>query len=535
MHNDMTAEIIIGLLVGVTALVYVASKIRVPYPIFLVLGGLAIALAPLPVVPLRPDLIFLLFLPPLLYHAALMTSWRDFRANLRPILMLAIGLVLVTTVAIAWVSHEMVGLIWPAAFALGAIISPPDAIAATSVMQRLRIPKRIVTILEGESLVNDASALVIYTFAITAALKGDFSLPQASWQFVVVSTGGILIGYVVGMIVVWARKRLTDNGVDTLLSLLVPYIAYLPAEWCHVSGVLAAVTAGLYVGRHAPRMVSSEQRMRLNAVWDALVFLLNCIVFILIGLQLPSIIRSIRNDPDVSVWQMTFYTIVIAVVTIVIRFAWVFMLALIRRWLDRKNVDRHAALGAKSLTLISWAGMRGIVSLAAAIALPLLPESFPHRDRIIFITFGVILITLVGQGLTLPFVIRALGLSTDESDEKEEALARRELAFGALARLEAMELIGEAPPGLIKQVRDGYELRVQRFNQRLDANNELELADPCNSMIDVELEALDAERSILIKLRDDGLIADEILRRVQNELDIADVRLRSEKESAHRG
>jgi Na+/H+ antiporter len=529
MQNAITAEIIIGLLVGVTALVWLASKIRVPYPILLVLGGLLIALAPLPPVPLRPDLVFLLFLPPLLYHAALLTSWRDFRANLHPILLLAIGLVLVTTLSVAWVSHSLLGFIWPAAFALGAIVSPPDAVAATSIMQRLRLPRRIVTILEGESLVNDASALVVYTFAITAAFRGQFSLPQASVQFVIVAAGGIAIGFAVGYLVCAARKRLKDNSVDTLVSLLVPYIAYLPAEWCHVSGVLAAVTAGLYVGRQLPRIVSSEQRMRLYSVWEALVFLLNGIVFILIGLQLPSIIANIRADSSITVTRLSIYTVIISLVAIGVRFAWVFVLALVRKSMDRHVVDSRSTLQFRWLTIISWSGMRGIVSLAAAIALPMSPEQFPHRDQIIFITFGMILITLVGQGLTLPFLIKKLRFEQDDHDDREEALARRELAFAALARLEAMELIGEAPKSLIDDVRNGYELRVQRFNQRLSEEHELEVSDPCNTTIDVELEALEAERLVLIKLRDDGLIADEILRHIQHELDIAEVRLQSQK------
>jgi monovalent cation/hydrogen antiporter len=474
-------------------------------------------------------------LPPLLYHAALLTSWRDFRANLQPILLLAIGLVLVTTVSVAFAAHSLLGIMWPAAFALGAIISPPDAVAATSIMQRLRIPKRIVTILEGESLVNDASALVVYTFAIAAAMTGKFSLPQASWQFLFVSAGGILIGYVVGVGVCAARKRLKDNSVDTLISLLAPFIAYLPAEWLHVSGVLSAVTAGLYVGRQLPRIISSEQRMRVFSVWEALVFLLNGIVFILIGLQLPSIISNIRANPNITVTQLSIYTVLIALVTIGIRFICVFALAMVRSWTDRHVRDRRSTLSFRWLTIISWSGMRGIVSLAAAMALPIAPERFPHRDEIIFITFGMILITLVGQGLTLPLLIRKLQFEVDDHDEREEALARRELAFAALGRLEAMELIGEAPKALIDEVRQGYELRVQRFNQRLSEAQELELTDPCNTTIDVELEALEAERQVLIKLRDDGLIADEILRHVQHELDIAEVRLRAQKQTMEMG
>lgn len=540
MHDSHNAEIFIGLLVLVTGLVWLSTKLRVPYPILLVLGGLLIALAPLPPMPLRPDLFFLFVLPPLLYQAGLLTSWRDFRANLWPISLLAIGLVLVTTVAIAFAAHALVGLQWPVAFALGAIVSPPDAVAANSIMSRMRIPKRIVTILEGESLVNDASALVVYTFAIAAAMSGEFSMTEASYRFVVVAAGGIVIGYAVGMLITWLRKRIDDPAVDTLVSLLSPYVAYLPAEWAHVSGVLCVVTAGLYIGRELPRTISSEQRMRLFAVWDALVFLLNGIVFILIGLQLPSIVASIRGDPTMTVAELTTETLIIALVTIVVRFVWVYVAALIpsvgRHQIGATGIAATTELrGFGPLLLMSWSGMRGIVSLAAAMALPLGETyQFPHRDQIIFITFGVILVTLVGQGLTLPLVIRTLGLSVDDDDDREEALARRELAFAALARLETMELMGEATKDLVDEVRGGYEMRVQRFNQRLKESSEIELTDPCVNTLDVELEALEAERLTLIKLRDDDLIADEILRRVQSELDIAELRLRSQREAATR-
>jgi CPA1 family monovalent cation:H+ antiporter len=534
MHESHTAEIIIGLLVLVTGLVWLATKLRVPYPILLVLGGLLIALAPLPAVPLRPDLIFLLFLPPLLYRAGLLTSWRDFRANLRPISMLAIGLVLATTLAVAYVAHALIGLPWPAAFALGALISPPDAVAATSIMGRMRIPKRIVTILEGESLVNDASALVIYTFAIAAAVSGEFSVAEASYRFVIVAAGGIAIGYAVGMLISWIRKHLNDPAVDTLVSLLVPFIAYLPAEWLHVSGVLAVVTAGLYVGRQLPRTTSSEQRLRLFAIWDALIFLLNGIVFILIGLQLPGIVESIRDDPAMTVGRLTTYTLIIALVTIVVRFVWVYVAGFMPSFGRHQATPPSSDLrGVRPLFLMSWSGMRGIVSLAGAMALPLSEGyQFPHRDQVIFITFGVILVTLVGQGLTLPLVIRALKLGADDDEEREEALARRELAYAALARLETMVLMGEASKELVDGVRESYELRVQRFNHRLTETNEMELADPCADVVDVELEAIEAERLTLIKLRDDDLIADEILRRVQNELDLAELRLRTEKGTA---
>ncbi len=536
MNTSHTAEVVVGLLVLVTAVVWLSSRLAVPYPILLVLGGLLIALVPgLPDVPLQTDIFFLMFLPPLLYRAALQTSWRDFRADIRPISMLAIGLVLVTMTAIAAVSHYVVGLPWAAGFALGAIISPPDAIAATSVMQRLRLPKRITTILEGESLVNDATALVAYKFAIAAMVLGEFSLPMATLQFFLVSIGGIVIGYFVGMILAWLRPRIRDDSVDMLVSLLAPFIAYLPAEWCKVSGVLAVVTCGLYMGRKLPRIVSSHQRLRLFAVWEALTFLLNGVVFVLIGLQLPGIVRRIEEDRSATLLQTCIYALLIAGVAIVVRLAFVFPLAMLPRMILPGVRQRDPMPSFEALFLVGWAGMRGIVSLAAAMALPLVIDDkmtpLPRRDEIIFVTFGVILVTLVGQGLSLPAVIRKLGFAPEDANEREETLARRELAYAALGRLDSMEFMDEVPKPALAEVRAGYELRIKRFNQRIDGSDSL-AEDPCDTQVEIELEALAAERAMLIKLRDDEMISDDVLRHVQNELDIAEMRLRSEKSSS---
>lgn len=530
------AQTIIGLLVLVSGLIWLAGRLRIPYPIFLVLGGLAIAVLPLPQVRLESELVFLLFLPPLLYQAGLDTSWRDFRANLGVIGALAIGLVLATTLAVAWTAHGLLGLSWPAAFALGAIVSPPDAVAATSVLKRLRIPKRINTILEGESLVNDASALVIFTFAVAAEASGQFNVAAASWRFVVVSAGGVLIGYVVAIVACKIRERLHgDDALITLASLLVPYAAYLPAEWAHTSGVLAVVTCGLYVGRRLPRIASSEQRLRERAVWETLILLLNGVVFVLIGLQLRSVVQGIRNDPSLTIPQLVTVTLAIAFVVIVVRFAWNHFAAGGHRRLNRWRGSKTEVLTPRELVLLSWSGMRGIVSLATAIALPI---EFRGRDPILFIAFGVILITLVGQGLTLGPLIKRLGLAPDDLDDREQALARRELAYAAVGRLDAMEMMDEAPPSVISEVKAGYDARIRRLTQRIEdrppESHPADLAAAPTSqalLIDVELAALEAERSMLIKLRDDDLIADEILRHVQAELDLAELRLRADRDA----
>jgi CPA1 family monovalent cation:H+ antiporter len=428
-------ETILALLVAVAALAWVAARVGVAYPILLVLGGLAIGFVPgLPQVALNPDYVFVLFLPPLLYYAALLTTWRDFRANLRPISLLAVGLVIFTTVLVAAAAHYLIpGLSWAAAFVLGAIVSPPDAVAATAVTQRLRVPRRIVVILEGESLVNDATALVAYRFAIAAAAAGTFSLGGAGLEFVKVAVGGVAVGYAVGVAVAWIRQRLGDDSVESIVSLLTPYAAYLPAERMHVSGVLAVVTTGIYLSRRLPMISSARVRLRMYATWETLVFLLNGLIFILIGLQLRGILERLRAD-DQPLGQLIAYAAAISAVAIAVRMLWVFPATYLPRLLSRRLRERDPSPPVGNVFVVAWTGMRGIVSLAAALAVPLkIPGTetpFPGRDLILFITFGVILATLVVQGLTLPPVIRWFKLTEDGEEKDEESTARY---LGALA------------------------------------------------------------------------------------------------------
>jgi monovalent cation/hydrogen antiporter len=374
-------EIILGLLLAVAAVVWVANRLRIPYPILLVIGGLALSFIPhLPIVNLKPEHVFLLFLPPILYYAGLQTSWRDFRANIRPIGLLAVGLVIFTTLAVAIAAHTIIGMRWATAFVLGAIISPPDAVAATAILQRLRVPRRVVTILEGESLVNDATALVIYRFAVAAVVTGTFSLRWASVQFVLVSAGGVIIGLVAGMLVAWIRPRLRDSSVEHVVSLLTPYVAYLPAEWMHVSGVLAVVTCGIYIARRLGRITTAEIRLRAWAVWDVAIFLLNGLVFILIGLQMSNIVKQ---APAGTLRQFISWPIVIAIVAILARFAWVATVAYVPRALIPKlRRLEPVPPPPQNVFVIAWTQMRGVVSLAAALALPITVaegEIFPDR------------------------------------------------------------------------------------------------------------------------------------------------------------
>ncbi|HVK16145.1 MAG TPA: Na+/H+ antiporter [Fimbriiglobus sp.] len=421
-------EVVVILLAVAVGLGVLAGWLRVPYPIPLVVGGLLLSLQPwAPRFSMPPDVVFLAFLPPLLYAAAFDTEWRLFRRQLRPISMLAVGLVLFTTALVAWAAHDWVGLGWGPAFVLGAIVSPPDAVAATAVTQRMRVPRVVSTILEGESLVNDASALVAYRVAVGAVLGGAFELWEAGWQFLLVGTGGIAIGIIGAVLVIrlhrWLeRTKLGDSKLQIAVTLLTPYAVYLPAEYLHFSGVLASVTAGLWVGTRCEQVFGRELYTDLRAVWETITFLLNSLIFIVIGFELQTILNNL--DDDHSPMDLLRYAAVISAVVILARLVWVIPGAYVPRWVERRLTGRGDPYPPWQLvTVVGWTGMRGVVSLAAALAIPVMAggQPFPGRDLIQFLTFWVIFATLVGQGLTLPLLIRALGLGKVESRAVDDA------------------------------------------------------------------------------------------------------------------
>ncbi len=373
---------------------------------------------------LDPQLVFLLFLPPLLYAGAFRTEWEDFRSQIRSITLLAVGLVLFTTAVVAVVAHYWVGLPWAAAFVLGAIISPPDAVAAMSVTQRLRVPKSITTILEGESLVNDATALVVLRFAVAAVAAGTFSMMEAGWEFLLVGFGGVGLGLLGGWLSVrllqWLdRNDRADSKLLITVTLLTPFAVYLPAEHLHVSGVLAAVTAGLWVGNRCEDVFRQDLYEEARAVWEWVEFLLNSLIFILIGFELRIILDSLGDQ--YSLVELAIYAAGISVAAIVARLVWMFPGAYVPRWLDRVLFGVPTPYPPlRNVFIVGWTGMRGVVSLAAALSLPLIMDDkkpFPGRELIQFLTFGVIFATLVGQGLTLPFVIRRLGVGMEVEPE----------------------------------------------------------------------------------------------------------------------
>jgi Na+/H+ antiporter len=521
------AETIVLLFALVATLVIIARKLAVPYPVFLVLGGLALSFVPrLPEVKLNPNIVFYFFLPPLIYPAALFTSWRDFRRNLRPILLLAIGLVLFTMVAIAYVAHSFIpALPWAAAFALGAIVSPPDAIAATSVIRRLSVPHRIEAILEGESLVNDATALVALQFAVVALMTGSFSLENAALRFVWAAIGGVIFGLLVGWVMRWVQRHLDDPPVQITISLLTPFLAYLPAERLHVSGVLATVAAGIYLGWHSPLTISARTRIPLYAFWEIISFLLNGFVFITIGLQLPGIVRGLQGE---SFESLIGNALLVSGGVVLVRIVWVFCATYLPRLLSKKLRARDPFPPWKDVVLIAWAGMRGVVSLAAAFALPFAhPDGspFPGRNYILFLTFCVILTTLVIQGLTLPGLIRKLGVECDRSTDEEERSARLEANKAAIKLIEELAERGDFSSDTVDRLRAEYDDRLQQLQLCADSPDDCsgQIASPQFERL--QQEALNAERRTIIDLRNQHVINDTALRRIQRDLDLAEARL----------
>jgi len=514
-------HLILFLLLCSVALGWIARHFAFPYPIALVLGGGALGFVPhLPDFPFDPQFLLALILPPILYQAALLTSWHDFKANIRAIGALAIGLVIVTTLVVGATLKFLIPEIpWAAAFALGAIVSPPDAVAATAILSRLSIPRRVVTVLEGESLVNDASGLVLYKFAVAATLTGTFSLAQASAQFVLVSLGGVACGIVLGFVFIAVHKRLGDPFIEVLTTLAVPYVAYILAESVHLSGVLAVVAAGVLRGRHAPEIVSAEMRILARSMWNILVFLLNSLIFILIGLQLSNMVERLSGY---SAAQLAMYGALVSAVAIAVRFAWIYLVTWLPRLASAGYRKRNPAPPEAELFIMSWCGMRGIVSLAAALALPLALENgapFPQRDLIIFLTFVVIAVTLVVQGLSLAPLIRRLHVGSDRSHEEELGRAREAMSTAAFAAIDAAANAAGIDDRIAARIRAEFAEKVTRAGSK--AAQTIGSADVVNRL---RHAAIKAERAALIRAWREHRIGDEVLHQLEEILDYQEAR-----------
>jgi monovalent cation/hydrogen antiporter len=520
--------VVLGVLVGVAAVFVLAALTDVPYPILFVLGGLTLGFVPgVPNFELEPDLVLVLVLPPLLYSAAFFSSLRDLRANIRPISLLAIGLVIATTFGVAAIAHAVIDdLSWKAAIVLGAIVSPTDPIAATSIARRLNVPRRVVTIVEGESLVNDATALIAYKFAVAAVVAGTFSASDAALEFFGKAAGGIAIGLAIGWVVAQVRRRLDDAPVEIALSLLTAYFAYLPAEALGVSGVLAAVTVGVYLGWLAPALVTSPTtRLQSQAVWEILVFVVNAFLFALLGLQFQALVERL-DGYDAS--TLVGYGALVAGAVIALRILWVFPATYVPRLLFRRIRERDPYPPWQAPVVIAWTGMRGAVSLAAALALPLTTDAgaaFPARDLIVFLTFCVILVTLVLQGLTLPALIRMLRVEVDDAAAVEELKARKHAAKAAISRIDELTVEEWVRDDTADRMRRLYDYRLRRFAARFDDGDDGALEEQSLSYQRLRREALDAERSAVYELRNRGVINDEVMNRVVRDLDLEDTRL----------
>lgn len=523
MGIELEIKTVLILMVVVAIVVTLARRFTIPYPILLVIVGLALGFVPqLPTIILDPQIILLLFLPPLLYWEALNLSFRDFRANLRSILLLSIGLVVATTVIVAVITHSFIPHFgWPAAFILGAIVSPTDTVAAAAITQRLTLPRRITAILEGESLVNDATALVAYSLALSS-VGSTITLPQIGLQFLFVSAGGIVVGLLAGWGVGQIRRRLHDPPVENTISLLTGFAAYIPAQSLNVSGVLAVVVMGMYLGRRGPRVVSSQTRLQAEQLWQVVVFLVNGLIFILVGLQLRTITQSALRQ--YTLLELILYAAIVSTVVIVVRMVWVFPGAYLPLTMSPRLRKRAPYPPWRNVVILGWTGMRGGVSLAAALAIP---TSFSGKDLITFLTFCVILATLLIQGLSLPTLIRGLRAQNDRSDEYEESKARLKVARAALKRLDELAKESWVQADHIDDLRTHYSEQSNRFSARFHSTEDDGQEERAIAYSHLKREIIGAQRGMLIDLRGRGVINDEVMRRVQRDLDLEEVGLSS--------
>jgi Na+/H+ antiporter len=528
-----TIEVIVALLLAAALLAGLARVIRVHYAIVLVLGGLALGFLPGVTPPrIQPNVIFFVFLPPLIYAAAFRSSTRDLRESAGPVARLSIGLVLVTMAGVAVVAHVVAGIGWGPAAVLGAILGPTDPVAATSVLRRVGAPDRISTILEGESLVNDGSALTVYKLAVAGVAAGVFSVGSSVSGFFVALLG-VAVGLVAGAISVEVRRRIDEPPIEVSVSLLTAYLAYIPAERLGSSGILAAVAAGLYTGRRSAAILSAPSRLQMLGFWEVMTFLLESVLFLLIGLQLQHIIQGVHGGVGLPLLAAA----AVLAAAIIVRLGWMFLVPLILRIFhvrvrgpaappqSREQAESRRA----ELFVLGWSGMRGAVSLAAALALPLTTTAhhpFPARDTVIFIAYITIVAGLVLAGLTLPYLVRRLGLAEGEEMARAEAKARLQLAHTALQRIDEAAERGEFPDGAVEQLRSSYEARVHRLAPQTDENGHADdESEVAWRLRQLHQELIAAERDRLREMRLEGEITAEAARRIEHDLDLEESRI----------
>lgn len=519
-----TIQTLVVLLAVVAAVAVLAARLKIPPAIPLVLTGVGLALVPgLPTVELAPELVLLLVLPPVIYASAVAMSWKEFRFNLRPISMLAIGCVVFTTIAVAAAVHYGLGLPWPVGFVLGAIVSPPDAMAPLSIARRMQLPRRILVILEGEGLANDATALILYRFAVGAVSAGLFSPVEAAGMFAVIVVGEIVWGIGVGWLILRLRRWVRDPRIELTLSVLTPFLAYWPPEHLGGSGVLATVTAGLYISWNGLRLISAATRLQGIFFWDFLIYLIEGLVFLITGLQARPLIGRIGGH---SLSELTLSAACVCTVVIATRFIWMYPATYLPRWLYPPLKRKDPSPPWQWPFILAFTGVRGIVSLAAALAIPLTvanDQPFPDRDLILFLTFSVILVTLVGQGLMLPTLIRALHLAhagrlERHADDIDEHKARLQGIEAAIHQLEEITAERKLPENVVQPLRTHHRDRLRHAAQRNDGDDQhRKLADLHD---EIELLLIGAERQQINELYRAGELKDEQRRRIERELDL---------------
>lgn len=507
-----------------------ARRISLPTEIVLVLGSLILSLIPgLPPLNLDPSVVFVLFLPPILFSAAYFTSWRDFKRNLRPIIRLAFGLVLFTTALVAVAAHAFgLGISWPVAFLLGAIVSPPDASAATAIIRKLGVPRQMLTVIEGESLVNDATALVAYQFSLAAIVTGSFSLPEAAAKFALVTAGGIVVGLSVAIAGIFIVQRLDSSTAETTLFLIVAFAAYLCAEHLGFSGVVSTVTCGLYCGRRLPGLTGAQTHLEGLSFWKTVLFIINGLVFTIIGLEMPAVITELRGYSSL---ELAFYGSVVVIVVIGVRFIWNFMMTYFPRVLIPSIAQEEARPPWEVVTAASWVGMRGIVSLAAALSIPrLLPSGaeFPFRPLLIFLTYVVILSTLLIPAVTLPWLMRRLGIKDGGEAHRDETVARLALSRAALRELDLIKESSGFPDKLVENTALLYERKFRALQKNLEAGAASTIFDTDHDTRGLKQRILQAKRSELERLRQQAVIHDAVFFHLDRELDIEETLLRSQ-------
>lgn len=518
--HETAPQLLLGITLAalVVALSALARRLPIPSPILQVAAGAAIAVIPgLPIPALSPDVVFFVFLPPILWAAAYFTSLREFRANLRPIGLLAIGLVVATTAVVALVARALIpGMPWPVAVALGAIVSPPDAVAAAAIVSRLPVPRRVIVILEGESLVNDASALVLYRTAVAAAVTGAFSWGESVVRFFIDAGVGAAIGLAVGWLVIEAARRTRDSLAEVLLTLAGPYVAWIAAETLHVSAVLACVAGGLYVRQHLSTAVAPLSRIQARAVWDLLVFTLNAVIFLLLGAQSSALVADV---PPGMLWATVRAGLVLGVVAIVVRLLWVPLGTWLPRWFDARIRQKEPAPNPKAVALVGWTAMRGIVSLASALALPLTladGSAFPHRGEILLMTVVIVGLTLVVQGLTLEPIIRWMRFTPETAHHHEMKLARRETTRRAIETLDDLSREAGVDARDVTWLKREMQERLAEAQQHGGSEA---------GRRELRLATIAAQRRMLVRLRNEDAISDEVLRELEQELDLEAIRV----------